>query len=144
MKRRDFVQRLPVLTVGLAAGAGTASLSGCAGTPWVAPRVEPEGLSIDTAVLTERGDAFLQTPAMERPIYVRRLESGEFVAVLASCTHRGCQPAPIADRLACPCHGSEFSYTGEVLAGPADRPLTRYRVREVGERLVIEAPGGDR
>ena len=144
MKRRDFVQRLPVLTVGLATSAGTASLSGCGGTPWVAPRVELEGLSIDPAVLASRGDAFLQTPAMERPIYVRRLDSGEVVAVLASCTHRGCQPEPVGDRLACPCHGSEFAYTGEVLTGPADRALTRYRVVEAGGRLVIAAPGGDR
>jgi Rieske Fe-S protein len=67
---------------------------------------------------------------MSRPVYVHRAASGEIVALLAQCTHNGCQPSPVADRLVCPCHGSEFSLEGTVLQGPADRPLTRYEVTE--------------
>lgn len=144
MERREFVRRLPVLTAGIATGLSTASLAGCAGVPFVVPTVSAGGLVVDGSVLSDRGDAFVQAPGMQRPIYLRRLGSGEVAAVLASCTHRGCQPEPIADRLACPCHGSEFSYTGEVLAGPAEEPLTRYRVTEDAGRLRIHVPGGDR
>lgn len=140
--RRDFVRHLPVLAAGLAAGGASASLTGCAGTPYVTPRVGPGTLTIPASVLAETGDVFLQAPGMERPIYVRRSPSGESTAVLASCTHRGCQPEPAGDRLACPCHGSEFSFGGEVLAGPADRPLARFPVHEQGESIVIRV--GDR
>jgi len=59
------------------------------------------------------------------------------VALLARCTHRGCQPEPVGDRLVCPCHGSEFDLRGSVLEGPADRPLTRYDVAVDGDDLVI-------
>lgn len=142
MPRRDFVRRLPVVTAGVVGGLSAASLTACAGTPYLAPTPEPAGLSFPLSALGEDGDAFLQTPEMERPVYVRRAETGEWIALLASCTHRGCQPEPFAERLVCPCHGSEFSLTGEVLAGPADRPLTRYEVVEDGERLVVRTPGG--
>ena len=136
MRRRDFVQRLPVVSAGLAV-MSTGTLTACGGTAYVTPTPSAAGLSFRATALAGTGDVFLQTPAMERPVYVRRLDSGELSAVLASCTHRGCQPEPVGDRLTCPCHGSEFSFTGDVLAGPADRALIRYEVVEEGDRIVV-------
>ncbi len=127
MHRRDFVLL----------GASALSLAGCAGVRYVAPRAGAGRLTIARADLAENGQVFLQTPDMQRPIYVRRLESGQIVAVLASCTHQGCQPEPVGDRLACPCHGSEFSFEGLVLQGPAERPLTRYEVTEEGDDVIV-------
>jgi Rieske Fe-S protein len=126
MLRRDFV----VL------GVSAVALGGCAGVRYVTPRAEPGRLIISTVALME-GHAFVQAASMPRPVYVRRLDSGEVVALLASCTHQGCQPEPVADRLVCPCHGSEFSSLGLVLQGPAERPLTRYRVTEAADEIVI-------
>lgn len=141
--RRAFVRRLPVLTAGLAAGASTASLSACAGVTYLTPRMLPDGnLIVATGDVAERGEAFLQARGMQRPVYLRRSDGGAWTAVLASCTHRGCQPEPVGDRLACPCHGSEFSFEGDVLAGPADRPLTRYEVIEEDDRLLVLAGAG--
>ena len=131
MLRRDFV----VL------GVSALSLGGCAGVRYVAPRASAGRLTVARADLGQDGQAFLQSPEMHRPIYVRRLESGQLVAVLASCTHQGCQPEPVVDRLACPCHGSEFSFEGLVLQGPAERPLTRYEVTEEGDDLVVWLEG---
>lgn len=141
--RRAFVRRLPVLTAGLAAGASCASLSACAGVTYLTPRMLPDGnLIIATRDVAERGEAFLQARGMQRPVYLRRSDDGAWTAVLASCTHRGCQPEPVGDRLACPCHGSEFSFAGDVLTGPADRPLTRYEVIEEDDRLLVLAGDG--
>ena len=127
MLRRDFV----VLGVSaLAAG-------GCAGVRYVTPRSAVDRLVIASSELDAAVGVFLQTADMPRPIYLRRLASGELVAVLASCTHQGCQPEPVADRLVCPCHGSEFSFEGVVLQGPAERPLTRYDVTEEGGDIVL-------
>jgi menaquinol-cytochrome c reductase iron-sulfur subunit len=60
-------------------------------------------------------------------------------AFAPSCTHLGCAYAWQAKRGAfvCPCHGSVFSKTGQVIAGPAPRPLDRYQIEQAGSRLRI-------
>lgn len=59
-----------------------------------------------------------------------RDEQGKLHAVSAECTHMGCLLGWNAtDRTwDCPCHGSRFSLSGEVLAGPAVSPLEQKAV----------------
>jgi Rieske Fe-S protein len=142
MRRREFVESLPVIGPSLVLGTSALSLGACAGVRYVAPRMEAGGLVVLLAELDVEGHLFVHPPGMQRPVYVRRLAGGEIVALLAACTHAGCQPEPVADRLACPCHGSEFSFEGDVLQGPAERPLTRYPVSVEGDRLVVALVGG--
>jgi glycine/D-amino acid oxidase-like deaminating enzyme/nitrite reductase/ring-hydroxylating ferredoxin subunit len=54
-----------------------------------------------------------------------RDESGTVHACSAACTHLGCEVAwNTAERTwDCPCHGSRFAYTGEVIEGPATADL---------------------
>jgi glycine/D-amino acid oxidase-like deaminating enzyme/nitrite reductase/ring-hydroxylating ferredoxin subunit len=56
-----------------------------------------------------------------------RDEEGVLHAVSTACTHMGCQLNwNSGDRSwDCPCHGSRFSPDGEILHGPAVRPLER-------------------
>ncbi len=51
-------------------------------------------------------------------------DAGGLFAVTAVCTHEGCIVRLSARRdLFCPCHGSEFTFDGDVVAGPATQPL---------------------
>ncbi|MFD5430014.1 Rieske 2Fe-2S domain-containing protein [Streptomyces sp. NPDC127084] len=58
---------------------------------------------------------------------VHRDAAGALHRVSARCTHLGCvvhfNEAECAWE--CPCHGSRFGVDGEVLQGPAVRPLKR-------------------
>ena len=54
--------------------------------------------------------------------------------------HRVCGVEPAAEHLVCPCHGSEYSNTGEILKGPTLEPLRRLPVVVEGETIVIELP----
>jgi cytochrome b6-f complex iron-sulfur subunit len=53
------------------------------------------------------------------------------------CTHLGCTVNVTPKELICPCHGSIFGRGGEVLKGPADRPLERLAVEDHGEFIVV-------
>ncbi len=54
-----------------------------------------------------------------------RDESGELFVRSAICTHLGCivRWNSLEHSWDCPCHGSRFRPSGEVLAGPAEQPL---------------------
>jgi Rieske Fe-S protein len=68
------------------------------------------------------------------------LESGEFAAHSAVCTHQACTVAyrPQIQKLACPCRGSVFDPAkgAAVETGPAQRPLPEIPIRVEGEKVV--------
>jgi Rieske Fe-S protein len=72
------------------------------------------------------------------PAVLVRLESGDFVAYSAVCTHQGCTVAYKKGQLACPCHGSVFDPAegAAVIAGPAPKPLPKIPVKVQGGDIV--------
>jgi Rieske Fe-S protein len=63
--------------------------------------------------------------------------AGEVVAFSAICTHQKCVVAAAGDRFECPCHASVFdATTGDVIEGPARRPLPSVPVSVEGDRVV--------
>src|ERR671911_3151267 len=68
------------------------------------------------------------------PAVLVHLDSGDFVAYSAVCTHQGCTVAYKNGQLACPCHGSVFDPAdgAAVIAGPAQRPLPKIPVKVSG------------
>ena len=85
---------------------------------------------------------------VEHRAYVIRVAEG-FRALSAVCTHLGCITRFQPDRniIACPCHGSQFTLGGDVLHGPAPRPLRwlQMSLSEQGSLIVdtaVEVPAG--
>jgi cytochrome b6-f complex iron-sulfur subunit len=68
------------------------------------------------------------------PAVLVHLQSGEFAAYSAVCTHQQCTVAYNDGQLACPCHGSVFDPTNgaEVVNGPAQLPLPEIPVEVRG------------
>lgn len=67
-----------------------------------------------------------------KQIALHRTAEGELVALSPVCTHMGCivHWNGFEKSWDCPCHGSRFRPTGEVLEGPAITPLHRKEVHE--------------
>jgi Rieske Fe-S protein len=63
----------------------------------------------------------------ERTIARYRDRNGDLHAVDARCTHLGCLVRWNDEDVSwdCPCHGSRFTISGDVLEGPAHTPLER-------------------
>jgi Rieske Fe-S protein len=72
------------------------------------------------------------------PAFLVHLDTGDFVAYSAICTHQGCTVAYKDGNLACPCHGSVFDPANgaAVVAGPAPRPLPEIPVKVEGGEVV--------
>jgi cytochrome b6-f complex iron-sulfur subunit len=60
-------------------------------------------------------------------------------AIFAKCTHLGCTPSWYDDdrTFKCPCHGSQFFSNGVNFAGPAPRPMDRYKIALAEDGRIV-------
>jgi len=133
--RRDFFS-----SVGLAACAAAVAGSGVVTFDYLRPKVlfEPPtrfraGSPLD---YTEGIVRFNK----QQKAYVVGATSGVY-ALSAVCTHLGCITRFLSDEkcIACPCHGSRFDLEGNVIHGPAPRPLPWLEVQvDAAGSLIVD------
>jgi cytochrome b6-f complex iron-sulfur subunit len=129
--RRTILQGFAV-AASLLAGCGGADAPGPDAGPSLNATMCGASLCLDledpanAALAAVDGSAVATAPRGR--ILIIRTSTTAFEAVSDTCTHAGCAVgyAPSRQRIRCPCHGSEYQVTGEVLMGPATRPLKRY------------------
>jgi menaquinol-cytochrome c reductase iron-sulfur subunit len=109
--------------------------------PWVdvgsvddVPVGEPKQLDHVTTIQ----DGYLESRSQKAVWAVKQVD-GTVTVFAPICTHLGCGYRWAADEkiFACPCHGSQFGIDGQVLAGPAPRPLDRLPSKIENGRLLV-------
>ncbi len=72
--------------------------------------------------------------------YLARLADGGFLALSRKCTHLGCTIpwVPEDNSFTCPCHGSAFDITGNVISQPAPRALDLYAVTIENDVIKVD------
>ena len=67
-----------------------------------------------------------------------RVSASAFSAVEAVCTHEGCTVNGAAgDIYVCPCHGSRYNRSGQVVNGPAKASLRQYATTFTNDVVTI-------
>jgi cytochrome b6-f complex iron-sulfur subunit len=134
MSRGDF------LWLGWSALAAFFAASAAAGARFFFPNVIYEPSQKFNAGPAASYDIGVSTKWLnEQRMWIIRNPSGIY-AMWARCTHLGCTPNWWGDqnRFKCPCHGSNYTINGDVIAGPAPRPLWRAKVElsPLGDLIV--------
>ena len=95
-------------------------------------------LTIDAASpLNAVGGAAL-VQASGQSFLVAQTSAGSFTALTAICTHEGCTVTGFQNsQYVCPCHGSTYSTSGQVLQGPAPQSLRSFATRFANTVLTI-------
>ena len=133
--RRNFFGRIGASACAIAAvGSGVATLD------YLKPKVlfEPSTSFIAGTPL-DYTDGVVRFQK-EKKAYVIGTSGGVY-ALSAVCTHLGCIARYKSDErvIACPCHGSRFDLEGNVVHGPAPRPLPWLDVTEDAQgNLVVD------
>jgi Rieske Fe-S protein len=124
--RREFARYLVLASGGFAAGTLGVAAWTSARTP--RPPVDPAPI-IAVADIGMGASHLFRFPTAEDPAVLVRLGATDFVAFSQKCTHLGCVVYRSGDEFECPCHEGFFDVrTGEVLAGPPERPLVQIAV----------------
>ena len=109
------------------------------GTKWIdagdVSQLTP-GTPVEMSFRVNRLDGWRMVTENKTAWVVKSADS-EIVAFGPQCTHLGCAYHVDNGRFLCPCHTSIFSTDGQVVAGPAPRPLDRYETKIENERLQI-------
>jgi nitrite reductase/ring-hydroxylating ferredoxin subunit len=100
------------------------------------------GLNRAREILRPGGAVRLEGKGLDQRILLFHGLDGAFYAVKNTCSHVGgrrVDPAMERDRLkCCSVSGSVYNYKGEVVSGPAKKPLATYPVKVENGRLVID------
>lgn len=96
--------------------------------------------NIDPKTLQNDEGAIISINGERKGAY--RDQNGQLHIVDTTCTHIGCEVEWNRGERSwdCPCHGSRFSYTGDVIEGPAEKPLQKYDYKMI-DNLTSEDSG---
>lgn len=132
MNRRDFLKLAIEGVLGTSALLGTDALLRFLTYP--DGPAQPTEYHLGLAVNYPAGS---RTPIPEANAILFHTEAG-FRALSLICTHLGCTVNPTPEGFACPCHNSHYDVDGNVVQGPATRPLQTLQVKETPDgRLIL-------
>ena len=134
MDRKKFIKSLGFIAAG---GISTTVFENCASVKYLNCSIVENKIVVKKTEFKGNQFALINASNLPAPIYLRNLDEETYIALLTRCTHKGCSVDAYYDRLSCPCHGSEYSYTGEVISPPAKNPLLKFNVTTDSGNIYI-------
>ena len=125
--RREFLKQCAIAVSGIALMGSLPMLESCSSS--TEPAISHGTTKINVAGLTQDGTSLVVSNTMPdgSPILVIRKSATSYLALSTKCTHMGCTVDPPQNGvISCPCHGSQYDLSGNVIQGPAPNSLRKY------------------
>lgn len=142
VSRREFTRLLLVTSLAFVVGQAYILVSTLLRQRATSPAAAEVAAVADVPVQATK---LFYYPTRNDPCVLVRLSEGEYVAYSQKCTHLSCPviPDPGMGRIRCPCHEGLFDLrTGEVIAGPPERPLPRITLQVRDGRIFATGVQG--
>jgi len=80
---------------------------------------------------------FVRPKGWQYDVAVQKSKDGNYTALLLQCTHMENQLTPSQNGYVCSLHGSKFNSQGQVIKGPAEIGLKKYKTYINKNNLII-------
>ena len=119
------------------AGSIATLLEGCSSLPIYKTVVEKNQLKIPAEKLLQANPFLLvRENSLEYDILILK-QNEKYQAIYLQCTHENNSLVVGEKKISCAAHGSEFSLNGDVLKGPADKPLKQFKTSMQYQDLIL-------
>lgn len=140
MDRRRFIKNTCTLCAALSVASVAGSLSSCAALPLYKTSVVNNKITVPLSKFEKSDLQLIQPQGLDYDIALQKEKNGGFTALLLRCTHHDNQLTPTGKGYKCYLHGSAFDQEGQVVKGPAEQPLKKYRTEVTSDQLIIHLP----
>jgi Rieske Fe-S protein len=145
MDRKEFFKSCGLACVG---GLGIAALiQSCAtGQHFASSEIEGNKLNVllTEFTLNKKGETvdrkyvLVRSEKLNFPIFLYKVSATEYSASWMECTHQGVELTAHGEHLVCSAHGSEFDTLGNVIQGPAQTNLRKFKTSIEGAYIQIQ------
>ncbi|HVX52246.1 MAG TPA: ubiquinol-cytochrome c reductase iron-sulfur subunit [Chitinophagaceae bacterium] len=141
MQRRGFINNIAQITTFVTAGSLIAACSKSSGNPSTG-----NGNGGGSTLISANLDGELinvgDSKTSGTNIVIREATgnaASSFIALSLVCTHQGCTVNfdNANNVFNCPCHGSKYDGSGNVVNGPATKALSKLSITVTGSELVV-------
>jgi Rieske Fe-S protein len=95
-------------------------------------------ISVPVTLFANSNFQLIQPKNFYYNIGLKKESNGSYTALLLRCTHADNQLTPAGNGFKCALHGSAFNDEGQVINGPAERPLKKYPAQIVDGQIIID------
>ncbi len=142
MERRSFIKgacRICLLGAATAAvGEIASSCSPTTGKNIFRPEVTNNTVEVPLSLFDTEAFQLISPNKFAYDIAVQKGKDSNYKALLLSCTHYDNQLTVTGNGFTCSAHGSRFDKEGNVINGPAQRPLKQLSTAIVNNILLIQ------
>ena len=138
MNRRKFISTSCKACIAIGfAGSAASLLESCSSLPIYKTVVEKNKLKIPAEKLLQANPFLLvRENSLEYDILILK-QNEKYQAIYLQCTHENSSLIVSEKKISCAAHGSEFALEGNVLKGPADKPLKQFKAHMNNAELIV-------